>query len=75
MLLCIWYFLQETIAEVIGLFEKTVMSVNTLTAHPDFDSVTQPENIKVVEKLWNNVHMEGNLVVVNVGMLKTVVHC
>ncbi|XP_029367943.1 dynein heavy chain 6, axonemal [Echeneis naucrates] len=34
---------QNTIAEVIGTFEKTVMSVQRFTAHPDFDSLTQPE--------------------------------
>nr|XP_046259789.1 dynein axonemal heavy chain 6 isoform X2 [Scatophagus argus] len=33
---------QETIAEIIGCFEKTAMSVNTLSSDPDFDSVTEP---------------------------------
>ncbi|XP_037621211.1 dynein heavy chain 6, axonemal [Sebastes umbrosus] len=33
---------QETVAEIIGQFEKTVMSVNTLTADPHFDSMTEP---------------------------------
>ncbi|XP_010793817.1 dynein heavy chain 6, axonemal-like [Notothenia coriiceps] len=32
---------QETIKEVIGWFEKTVKSVNVLTADPDFDSMTE----------------------------------
>lgn len=40
-------FLQETIAEIIGLFEKTVLSVNTLTADPDFGSRTESETDKV----------------------------
>lgn len=40
-------FLQETIAEIVGLFEKTVLSVNTLTADPDFGSRTEPKTDKV----------------------------
>ncbi|XP_023277881.1 dynein heavy chain 6, axonemal [Seriola lalandi dorsalis] len=40
---------QETIAEVIDRFEKTVMSVNTLTAALDFDSLTQFEEFEVVK--------------------------
>uniref|UniRef100_A0A8C4HR50 Dynein, axonemal, heavy chain 6 n=2 Tax=Dicentrarchus labrax TaxID=13489 RepID=A0A8C4HR50_DICLA len=41
---------QGTVAEIILQFEKTVMSVDTLTADPDFDSVTEPT---VYEKLEN----------------------
>ncbi|GAA6230347.1 dynein heavy chain 6, axonemal-like [Lates japonicus] len=40
---------KETISEVIGWFERTVMSVNTLTADPDFDSMTQPKDFEVLE--------------------------
>ncbi|XP_036933614.1 dynein heavy chain 6, axonemal [Acanthopagrus latus] len=40
---------QETIAEIIGLFEKTVLSVNTLTSDPDFGSLTEPKMDKKLE--------------------------
>ncbi|XP_030273772.1 dynein heavy chain 6, axonemal isoform X2 [Sparus aurata] len=40
---------QETIAEIVGLFEKTVLSVNTLTADPDFGSRTEPKTDKKSE--------------------------
>uniref|UniRef100_UPI0037E80358 dynein axonemal heavy chain 6-like isoform X2 n=1 Tax=Semicossyphus pulcher TaxID=241346 RepID=UPI0037E80358 len=33
---------QETVAEIVGWFQKTVMSVNTLTADVDLYSLTQP---------------------------------
>uniref|UniRef100_A0A8C4HQX9 AAA+ ATPase domain-containing protein n=1 Tax=Dicentrarchus labrax TaxID=13489 RepID=A0A8C4HQX9_DICLA len=45
---------QETVAEMIGRFEKTVMSVNTLTADPDFDSVTEPPEYQVLESTFEN---------------------
>uniref|UniRef100_A0A3Q3M5V8 Uncharacterized protein n=1 Tax=Labrus bergylta TaxID=56723 RepID=A0A3Q3M5V8_9LABR len=41
---------QKTLAEVIGLFESTVMSVNTLSADPDFYAFTKPQADKVVKK-------------------------
>ena len=40
---------QEAIAEVIWGFEKTVMSVNSLTADPDFDSLTQRGEFEVAK--------------------------
>nr|XP_029134611.1 dynein heavy chain 6, axonemal [Labrus bergylta] len=41
---------QKTLAEVIGLFESTVMSVNTLSADPDFYAFTKPQADKEVTK-------------------------
>ncbi|KAI3352270.1 hypothetical protein L3Q82_005249 [Scortum barcoo] len=38
---------QEAVAEIIGWFEKTVMSVKALTADPDFDSLTEPRDYEV----------------------------
>ncbi|XP_040003149.1 dynein heavy chain 6, axonemal [Xiphias gladius] len=59
---------QETIAEVIGRFEKTVMSVNTLTADPDFDSVIQPGDFEILQNKYEDgpslesiMETDGNL--------------
>ncbi|XP_070710496.1 dynein axonemal heavy chain 6 [Pempheris klunzingeri] len=41
---------QETIEEILQQFVKTVKSANTLTADPDFDSLTQREECEVVQK-------------------------
>jgi len=38
---------QETIEEIIRQFENMVMSVKTLTADPDIDSLTQSEKYEV----------------------------
>uniref|UniRef100_A0A3Q3ICB6 AAA+ ATPase domain-containing protein n=1 Tax=Monopterus albus TaxID=43700 RepID=A0A3Q3ICB6_MONAL len=38
---------QETIAEIIGWFKKTMLSVSTFSGEPDFDSVTQPLEFQV----------------------------
>ncbi|XP_060941446.1 dynein axonemal heavy chain 6 [Limanda limanda] len=43
---------QETIAEVIGEFQKTVLSVNTFATDPDFDSVTQPGEFEILENKY-----------------------
>ncbi|KAL7403678.1 hypothetical protein ABVT39_003711 [Epinephelus coioides] len=40
---------QEAFAEIILWFEKTVMSVETLTADPDFDSVTEPGHCETMK--------------------------
>ncbi|XP_032365374.1 dynein heavy chain 6, axonemal [Etheostoma spectabile] len=40
---------QESFAEIIGGFKKAVMSVTTLTADPDLDSLTDPGDYKVVK--------------------------
>lgn len=56
-------------AEIIGWFEKTVMSVKTLTADPDFDSVTEPEEYEVIKKSppqpeSPDVYIQGNFDIV-----------
>ncbi|XP_047189968.1 dynein axonemal heavy chain 6 isoform X2 [Scophthalmus maximus] len=45
---------QETIAEVIGRFEKTVRSVNILTADPAFDSMTHPGEFEILENTYED---------------------
>lgn len=37
-------------AEIIGQFEKTVMSVNSLATDPDIDSMRDAEPIKVLKR-------------------------
>ncbi|XP_071360020.1 dynein axonemal heavy chain 6 [Trachinotus anak] len=49
---------QETIAEVIDQFEKTVMSVNTLTADPDFDSLTEAGLCETLHKFEDGPSLE-----------------
>ncbi|TDH16419.1 hypothetical protein EPR50_G00020980 [Perca flavescens] len=43
---------QESVAEIIGWFEKTVMSVTTLTGDPDFDSLTEPGDYEKLESKY-----------------------
>ncbi|KAG7485670.1 dynein heavy chain 6, axonemal [Solea senegalensis] len=43
---------QETSDEIIEQFEKTVMSVNTLTTDPDFDSLIQPGEFETLENKY-----------------------
>lgn len=60
-------FLQKTVAEIIGQFEKTVMSVNTLMADPESTeyevrkkSPPQPDS--------PHVYIQDDLVVLNVNV-------
>ncbi|KAA8595375.1 hypothetical protein FQN60_012510 [Etheostoma spectabile] len=43
---------QESFAEIIGWFKKAVMSVTTLTADPDLDSLTDPGDYEKMESKY-----------------------
>ncbi|XP_075319652.1 dynein axonemal heavy chain 6 [Odontesthes bonariensis] len=45
---------QETIEEIIRQFENTVMSVKTLTADPDIDSLTESEKYESLKDTFEN---------------------
>ncbi|XP_068444624.1 dynein axonemal heavy chain 6 isoform X2 [Clinocottus analis] len=63
---------QETIGEIIGSFEKTVMSVNTLTADPELNSLTNPEDMENFE----NHYKDGpclELIIENDGQLQSTI--
>ncbi|TKS69211.1 Dynein heavy chain 6, axonemal [Collichthys lucidus] len=44
---------KETMAEIIGQFEKTVMSVNSLATDPDIDSMRDAEPIKELKNYYS----------------------
>ncbi|KAM7393703.1 hypothetical protein PAMP_020556 [Pampus punctatissimus] len=45
---------KEAVAEIIGQFQETVMSVNTLTADPDFDSLIEVEDREELENEYED---------------------
>ncbi|XP_038570255.1 dynein heavy chain 6, axonemal isoform X1 [Micropterus salmoides] len=64
---------QEAVAEIIGWFEKTVMSVNTLMADPDFDSMT---NLSGEHKKSENKYEDGpclESIIDNDGHLQSII--
>ncbi|XP_070782457.1 dynein axonemal heavy chain 6 [Enoplosus armatus] len=63
---------QETVAEIIGRFEKTVMSVNTLTADPDFESMTEPGDYETLNKYENGPCLKS--IIDNDGHLQSIIH-
>ena len=46
-----------------------MMTVNMLTADPDFDAVTQCGECKVVKKDSTDVYIQGNLVVLSINVV------
>ncbi|XP_026216049.1 dynein heavy chain 6, axonemal isoform X2 [Anabas testudineus] len=62
---------QETISEVIRLFEKTVMSVKTLTAHPEFDLMVPEEFEKLDHRYEKGPSLES--IVESDGHLQSII--
>ncbi|XP_027139394.1 dynein heavy chain 6, axonemal [Larimichthys crocea] len=70
---------KETMAEIIGQFEKTVMSVNSLATDPDIDSMRDAEPIKELNNYYSDgpslesiIEYDGHLQSVKQDMMESI---